>query len=274
MIVGPYSSSNQHKPNRRQDETSWYFNGILKQNINYPSATVVAERLCSQAPGRQPHGRHHPHPAPQTVTAADGAYPTGMHSSLINVNSLTYLFSVHHVIIFIQITKRPKEIQSNCRRLLVSTCIKLVSTCRLMHLWCMSLLEWLKFQSKFSGIPPPLLKLVQNTPSQNEKCQGLWISCYWNTSPTMKNVRDFEFHVTGIPPPPNEKCQGLCISCYRNTPPKKKTNSDLGKSWHFKTFQFLTLEYPPPPNSNLGKSWHFKTFQFWLRNNPPPPIQI
>ena len=33
---------------------------------------------------------------------------------------------------------------------------------------------------------------------------------------------------------------------------------------------------PPPPtppseNWNLGRSWHFKTFQFWLAQNTPPP---
>ena len=25
---------------------------------------------------------------------------------------------------------------------------------------------------------------------------------------------------------------------------------------------------PPKKNWNLGRSWHFKTFQFWLQNNP------
>ena len=30
-------------------------------------------------------------------------------------------------------------------------------------------------------------------------------------------------------------------------------------------------EYPPPlENSNLGRSWHFKTIQFGLQNTPPP----
>ena len=54
-------------------------------------------------------------------------------------------------------------------------------------------------------------------------------------SPKMKNVRDFEFHVTGIPPPMK----------------------------NVRDFEFhVTGTPPPPPNSNLGKSWHFKTFQF------------
>ena len=28
---------------------------------------------------------------------------------------------------------------------------------------------------------------------------------------------------------------------------------------------------PPPENWNLGRSWHFKTFQFWLAQNTLPP---
>ena len=79
-------------------------------------------------------------------------------------------------------------------------------------------------------------------------------------------------------------------SLLRNTPPPENWN--LGRSWHFVTFQFQNtppqklkfrqilalcdfsvLEYPPPPeNWNLGRSWHFVTFQF--QNTPPPKIEI
>ena len=40
--------------------------------------------------------------------------------------------------------------------------------------------------------------------------------------------------------------------------------------------QFTPLPSPPPSpeNWNLGKSWHFKTFQFWLAQNTPPPPKI
>ena len=33
----------------------------------------------------------------------------------------------------------------------------------------------------------------------------------------------------------------------------------------------LNLVPPPTENWNLGRSWHFKTFQFWLQNTHPPP---
>ena len=56
----------------------------------------------------------------------------------------------------------------------------------------------------------------------------------------------------------------------QNTPPpawKLKFRQILA----FKDFSILTCgEYPsPPPNWNLGRSWHFKTFQFWLVEKTP-----
>ena len=59
----------------------------------------------------------------------------------------------------------------------------------------------------------------------------------------------------------------------QNTPPpprKLKFRQILA----FYDFSILTCgEYPPPPpihqNWNLGRSWHFMTFQFWPVENPP-----
>ena len=66
------------------------------------------------------------------------------------------------------------------------------------------------FEFRVTGIPPQwkmsgtLNFMLPEYPLKNEKCQRLWISCYWNN-----------------PPKKNLKCQGLWISCYWNTPPKK-----------------------------------------------------
>ena len=71
-------------------------------------------------------------------------------------------------------------------------------------LWCMSLLEWLKFWSKFYRIP-----------------------LFWNT-------------VSEYPLPPRKLKFGQILAL-----------------WLF------SFRIPPPPeNWNLGRSWHFKTFQF------------
>ena len=104
------------------------------------------------------------------------------------------------------------------------------------YLWCMSLLEWLKFWSKFYRIP---LFWNSEYPSENENCQS--------PSPTVSEY-----------PPENENCQSESDSFRIPSPPPENWN--LGRSWHFKTFQFQNT--PPPENWNLGRSWHFKTFQF------------
>ena len=70
-------------------------------------------------------------------------------------------------------------------------------------------------------------------------------------------------------PPPPTKFEILSFDHWRIPPPP---NWNLGRSWHFKTFQFWPPENTPlPPNWNLGRSWHFKTFQFWPPENTPPP---
>ena len=129
-------------------------------------------------------------------------------------------------------------------------CLLLVSTyvvCERL-LWCMSLLEWLKFWSKFYRIP-----LFSNTVSEYPP-------------PKMKIVRDlgtltFQFQNT-LPPPKIEIWAdlGTLTFQFQNTLPPPPENWNLGRSWHF---DFSVSEYPPPPeNWNLGRSWHFKTFQF------------
>ena len=63
----------------------------------------------------------------------------------------------------------------------------------------------------------------------------------WNFGP---NSTVYPYSVEYPPPPPS--------------PPPGNWN--LGRSWHFKTFQFQNT--PPQENCNFGRSWHFKTFQF------------
>ena len=153
----------------------------------------------------------------------------------------------------------------------------------------MSLLEWLKFWSKFYRIPlfwntvseyPPQMKIVrdlgtltfqfQNTPPPPQlkfrQILALWLFSFRIPPPLpkMKIVRDlgtltFQFQNTPLPPPKLKFRQilALWLFSFRIPPPP---NWNLGRSWHFKTFQFQNT--PPPPNLNLVKSWHFKIFQF------------
>ena len=144
----------------------------------------------------------------------------------------------------------------------------------------MSLLEWLKIWSKFYRIP--LFWNTEYPPPENENCQ---------------RSLHFDFSVSEYPPPRKLKFRQILALCHLlfsfRIPPLPK-NLNLGRSWHFVTFQFqntpppptphprklkfrqiLALcdfsvsEYPPPPeNWNLGRSWHFVTFQF--QNTPPP----
>ena len=104
------------------------------------------------------------------------------------------------------------------------------------YLWCMSLLEWLTFWSKFYRIP-----LFWNTVSEYPPPTKIEI---WADLGTLT----FQFQNT--PPPP--------------APPTENWN--LGRSWHF---DFSVSEYPP--NWNLGRSWHF---DFSVSEYPPPQIEI
>ena len=82
----------------------------------------------------------------------------------------------------------------------------------------MSLLEWLKFWSKFYRIPP---------------------------------ILKYSFR---IPPPQNENCQRAQVREFQNTPPP---NWNLGRSWHFKTFQFQNIWYQW--ETMCGKLLHVET---------------
>ena len=123
----------------------------------------------------------------------------------------------------------------------------------------MSLLEWLKIWSKFYRIP-----LFWNTeyppPLPTKKLKLSEILALWL----------FSFR---IPPPPKLKFRqilALCDFSVSEYPLPSKKNWNLGRSWHFVTFQFQNTP-PPPENWNLGRSWHFVTFQF---QNTPPPRKI
>ena len=99
----------------------------------------------------------------------------------------------------------------------------------------------------------------------------------WNFGPNSTEYPYSELDTWYPSPPPNWNLgRSWHFKTFQfwlqNTPPPAE-NWNLGRSWHFnKTFQFWLQNTPPPPkNWNLGRSWHFKTFQFWLQNRPPPP---
>ena len=136
-------------------------------------------------------------------------------------------------------------------------------------LWCMSLLEWLKFWSKFYRIP-----LFWNTVSEYPPRK-------WKLSEILA-LWLFSFR---IPPPPHLKLGSLVwklkfgqilalwLFSFRippspTPPPPPPENWNLCRSWHF---DFSVSEYPPPlppENWNLGRSWHF---DFSVSEYPPPP---
>ena len=89
------------------------------------------------------------------------------------------------------------------------------------YLWCMSLLEWLKFWSKFYRIPP---------------------------------ILKYSFRIP--PSPKNENCQRVQVREFQNTPPPPE-NWNLGRSWHFKTFQFQNIWYQW--ETMCGKLLHVET---------------
>ena len=91
-----------------------------------------------------------------------------------------------------------------------------------------------------AGVVEILVQILQNTPYSEIQFQNTPLP------PKMKIVRE-------------SKSESFRI------PPRKLKFWNLGRSWHFKTFQF---QNPPPKNWNLGRSWHFMTFQF--QNTPHP----
>ena len=52
---------------------------------------------------------------------------------------------------------------------------------------------------------------------------------------------------------------------FQNTPPPPENENS-------QRVQVREFQNTPPPNWNLGRSWHFKTFQF--QNTPPLKIEI
>ena len=92
-----------------------------------------------------------------------------------------------------------------------------------------------------------------------------WIG--WNFGPNSTEYPYSEIQFQNTPPGKLKFGQilALWLFSFRIPPPPPPENWNLGRSWHFKTFQFQNT--PPPENWNLGRSWHFKTFQF--QNTPP-----
>ena len=86
--------------------------------------------------------------------------------------------------------------------------------------------------------------LVENTPPPHKK---------WNLGRCW-HFKTFHFWLVENPPPPQRKLKFRQILAFQD-------------------FPLLTCgEYPPPPpNWNLGRSWHFMTFEFWLSQNTTPP---
>ena len=99
----------------------------------------------------------------------------------------------------------------------------------------MSLLECLKFWSKFYRIP-----LFWNTvseyppPPENENCQRSW---------------HFDFSVSEYPPP----------------------NWNLARSWHF---DFSVSEYPPPPKIEFRQILALWLFSFRIPPPPPKRLRL
>ena len=90
----------------------------------------------------------------------------------------------------------------------------------------------------------------------------------WKFGPNSTEYPYSEIQNTPLPPRKLKFRQilALCDFSVSEYPPPPPENWNLGRSWHFVTFQF---QNPPlPENWNLGRSWHFVTFQF---QNPPLP---
>ena len=152
----------------------------------------------------------------------------------------------------------------------------------------MSLLEWLKFWSKFREntpilkyrIPPPpnencqraQIQEFQNTPP-NENCQRVQIREFQNTppmkivrvqiqefqnTPPMKIVRESKSESFRIPhPPQNENCRRVQIREFRNTPQPKNENC----------LRVQIREFENTPPMKIVRESKSESFRI-----PPPPI--
>ena len=115
-----------------------------------------------------------------------------------------------------------------------------------------------------AGVVENLVQILQNTPILKYSFR-IPPPPKWKLSEILA-LWLFSFR---IPPPPKWKLSeilALWLFSFRIPPPPENWN--LGRSWHFVTFQFQNTPPPPPENWNLGRSWHFVTFQF--QNTPPP----
>ena len=114
----------------------------------------------------------------------------------------------------------------------------------------MSLLEWLKFWSKFFQNTPYSEVQFQNTPSpENENCQRVQIQEFQNTPPPRKwklsESPNLSFRIRI--PPKIENCQRVQIREFQNTPPKIKI---------VREFKSKSFRIPTPPQ--IGKTSDFK----------------
>ena len=86
----------------------------------------------------------------------------------------------------------------------------------------------------------------------------------WNFGPNSTEYPNSEIQFQNHPPPPRkwkyENCQRSChfdFSVSESLLPRKWKLSEILALW------FFSFRLPPtPPNLNLGRSWHFKIFQF------------
>ena len=116
-----------------------------------------------------------------------------------------------------------------------------------------------------AGVVENLVQILQNTPilkfrippaPQKLKFRQILALCDFSVSEYPTSPQKLKFR----------QILALCDFSVSEYPPPFQ-NWNLGRSWHFVTFQFQNT--PLKKNWNLDRSWHFVTFQF--QNTPPPP---